>query len=331
MSHLDHQYAYYYHQDPYAYEREHCHPYYHAPHHQQHPHYPSQQQATLNSDAQQDMQSQEEEVASFLLSLKHNHRSITPEPSWSDKSSASSSSATSSPLVDCHRSSFTKKPLSSSLVIPLEELIHKSNSMLVSLQDIDLVPDALFLAMAQMVPTRMTFQDRVGCYKSRAVGYLGMCCKHCGGQPGFGRYFPNSVRSLAQTTTSQTILKHIGSKCRHCPEELKRAVAELQRLQDQREVAAGRPRYGSRKVFFQRVWDRLHRLEQHVESRGEVEEEDDASSQHPETTTSCASSCQGPDDTSSSQTSSDVDEDHRTLEAWPSGDEPDKKVQHEGA
>jgi hypothetical protein len=99
----------------------------------------------------------------------------------------------------------------------------------------------------------------VGCYKSREIGFLGMCCKHCGGQPGFGRYYPNSVRSLAQTTTSQTILKHIGNKCRFCPAPIRNAVLELQRQQEEREgLSTGRPRYGSRKIFFQRVWSRLH-------------------------------------------------------------------------
>merc|ERR1712045_953949 len=84
------------------------------------------------------------------------------------------------------------------------------------------------------------------------------CCKHCGGQPGFGKYFPETVRSLSQTTTSQTILKHIGGKCRFCPDHIRKAVLELQCQQIIKENAnGGRPRYGSRKVFFQRVWARL--------------------------------------------------------------------------
>merc|ERR1712137_670611 len=100
---------------------------------------------------------------------------------------------------------------------------------------------------------------RVGCYKTREIGFVGMSCMHCGGQPGFGRYYPNSVRSLAQTTTSQTILKHIGGKCRFCPPHIRQAVLELQRHQAAKEgMTSGRPRYGSRKIFFQRMWARLH-------------------------------------------------------------------------
>lgn len=132
-------------------------------------------------------------------------------------------------------------------------------SPLVFMPDRDLVPDPLFVAMAQMKPCSLSEADRVGCYKSRPLGFEGMCCKHCGGQPGFGKYFPETVRSLAQTTTSQTILKHIGSKCRFCPPHIRQAVLELQRQQVIKETTnAGRPRYGSRKVFFQRIWARLH-------------------------------------------------------------------------
>ena len=138
-----------------------------------------------------------------------------------------------------------------------ERLLGDTN--LVQMKDRDLVPDSLFVAMAQMKPCKLTHTDRVGCYKTRQVGFIGMCCKHCGGQPGFGRYYPNSVRSLAQTTTSQTILKHIGGKCRFCPPHIRQTLLELQRQQAAKEgMAAGRPRYGSRKIFFQRMWVRLH-------------------------------------------------------------------------
>jgi len=138
---------------------------------------------------------------------------------------------------------------------------------LVDTKDKDLVPDYLYLAMAQMKPCRLTDADRVGCYKERDVGFLGMCCKHCGGQPGFGKYFPATIRSLAQTTTSQTIVKHIGVKCRLCPPEIRLAIVALQRDQTEKDRVArdapgnsfeSRPKYGSRKVFFQRLWARLH-------------------------------------------------------------------------
>jgi len=63
-----------------------------------------------------------------------------------------------------------------------EELL--DGSKMVQMKDRDLVPDPLFVAMAQMKMCRLTQADRVGCYKSRDLGFVGMCCKHCGGQPG---------------------------------------------------------------------------------------------------------------------------------------------------
>lgn len=76
------------------------------------------------------------------------------------------------------------------------------DSSLVFMGDGDLVPDPLFLAIAQMKPSTLTEAYRVECYKARPLGFTGMLCKHCGGQPSFEKYFLETVRSLAQTTTS---------------------------------------------------------------------------------------------------------------------------------
>jgi hypothetical protein len=227
-----------------------------------------------------------QEIASFLLALKH--RSVTPEPHSHEDFSAQQMHRLESlkqpqvqpqpriaptlraeipitypaigavygypaTLDGSFPPALTEEPSEASWKFLLDD------SELVVPKDRDLVPDALFVAMSQMKICHLTQADRVGCYKSRELGFVGMCCKHCGGQPGFGRYYPNSVRSLAQTTTSQTILKHIGSKCRFCPPHVRQAVLELQRIQVAKEgMASGRPRYGSRKIFFQRIWARLH-------------------------------------------------------------------------
>eukprot|EP00562_Extubocellulus_spinifer_P013215 CAMPEP_0178549866 /NCGR_PEP_ID=MMETSP0697-20121206/5952_1 /TAXON_ID=265572 /ORGANISM="Extubocellulus spinifer, Strain CCMP396" /LENGTH=677 /DNA_ID=CAMNT_0020182625 /DNA_START=302 /DNA_END=2335 /DNA_ORIENTATION=+ len=139
------------------------------------------------------------------------------------------------------------------------------NTDLVTDDDRHLVPDYLFIAMSQLERCQLTEADKVGCYKDRETGFTGMCCKHCGGQPGYGKYYPATVRSLAQTTTSQTILKHVGGKCRACPPHIRRAILALQSQEDAEKstyargpIEDGRPRYGSRKVFFHRVWARLH-------------------------------------------------------------------------
>jgi len=138
---------------------------------------------------------------------------------------------------------------------------------LVEIGDKDLIPSYIFLAFAQLKRCALTEPDRVGCYKDRELGFTGMCCKHCGGAPGFGKYFPGTVRSLAQTTTSQTILKHVGNKCRMTPPHIRQAIMVLQAQEDSERAAYargpendGRPRYGSRKVFFARLFNTLHNL-----------------------------------------------------------------------
>jgi hypothetical protein len=229
-----------------------------------------------------------QEVASFLLQLKHRngnapdnqgssgihdeaeHRLLLQQATHAAQIRAAALAGFPSmgavyglPTVDYNTPPIPERPPPSLMEEPVlsdvswELLL--GDSKLVFMKDRDLVPDALFVAMAQMKACKLTQADRVGCYKNRDIGFLGMACKHCAGQPGFGRYYPNSVRSLAQTTTSQTILKHIGSKCRFCPPHVRQAVLELQRQQAAKEgMAAGRPRYGSRKIFFQRMWARLH-------------------------------------------------------------------------
>lgn len=226
-----------------------------------------------------------QEVASFLLQLKHRNapehplsgipeeerRLLLQQAAQAAHLRAAQAAVSASyptmgavyglPTVDFSKSMMERPPtlLEEPVVSEMSWDMLLGDSNLVFMKDKDLVPDALFVAMAQMKSCQLTQADRVGCYKNREIGFTGMCCKHCGGQPGFGRYYPNSVRSLAQTTTSQTILKHIGSKCRFCPPHVRQAVLELQRQQAAKEgLSSHRPRYGSRKIFFQRMWARLH-------------------------------------------------------------------------
>lgn len=143
----------------------------------------------------------------------------------------------------------------------------KDDCELLEPEDASLVPPHLYLAVSQMNSCELEADDRIGCYKERPLGFRGMCCKHCGGSPGYGKFFPASVRSLAQTTTSQTITKHISTKCSKVPEPIRVALNQLLQESPGRDGNYGRgllgerdgkPKYGSRKVFFARLWARLH-------------------------------------------------------------------------
>jgi hypothetical protein len=122
-------------------------------------------------------------------------------------------------------------------------------------EDKEMVTDYLFLLMDQMETCQFTEEDRSGGrskIKNNTVGFPGMQCKHCQGKAGFGRYFPSSVNALALANSDRNINNHL-QKCRRCPAEIK---AELVRLQ--KDSTQGKNRRGLRKLFFRRVWERMH-------------------------------------------------------------------------
>jgi hypothetical protein len=118
----------------------------------------------------------------------------------------------------------------------------------------DLVTDYLFLLLDQMEVCQFTEGDRTGGrskIKNCPVGYPGLQCTHCVGKAGFGRYFPVSCAALTSANSDRNIFNHVV-KCRRCPQHIKE---NLQRLHKEQVY---KNRRGSRKLFFQRVWDRLH-------------------------------------------------------------------------
>jgi hypothetical protein len=110
---------------------------------------------------------------------------------------------------------------------------------LVLLEDRDLLPPALFVAVAQVQACHLMQLDRVGCYKTREIGFFGLACKYCGGLAGFGRYFPHSVHSLAQTTTSKAILQHSCRRCSFTTSYIREAVLILQEIQIPQYLVSG--------------------------------------------------------------------------------------------
>jgi len=121
--------------------------------------------------------------------------------------------------------------------------------------DKDLVTDYLFLLMDQMQTCRFTEEDRTGGrskIKDNQVGFPGMECRHCQGRAGFGRYFPSSVAALSLANSDRNVYNHL-QKCRKCPKPVK---IELVRLQ--KDQAQSKNRRGLRKLFFNRIWKRMH-------------------------------------------------------------------------
>ena len=145
------------------------------------------------------------------------------------------------------------------VTIPWNRVVGWNNRIVNLDTDRGLISDAQLSAMAQMDICHLTEADQIGWFKNRSIGCVGLCCKHCRGRPSFGRYFPNSVRSLAQTTSSQTIISHIVLYCSQCPKDIRDVVMQLQLLENSKDAPmAPTLNYGSRKVFFDRVWERMH-------------------------------------------------------------------------
>jgi hypothetical protein len=141
--------------------------------------------------------------------------------------------------------------------IPWDELV--KNSKLVQIDDKGLIPDSQFISIAQMDVCQLTEEDRIGYNKAREIGFTGLCCRYCRGKPGFGRFFPNTVRNLEKTSARDTMVSHISIFCQSCPDNVRDAVLSLKRIETSKDGSLTMKGliYGSGKLFFRRIWGRL--------------------------------------------------------------------------
>ena len=98
--------------------------------------------------------------------------------------------------------------------------------------------------------------DRQGKRKGLEIGFPGMSCIHCNGQTKkSGRFFPSSIKTMADTKkTLMSIHNHL-IKCSSCPQSVKDKIIELKEShEDERKTQ----KYGSQKAFFSNIWERLH-------------------------------------------------------------------------
>jgi hypothetical protein len=120
-------------------------------------------------------------------------------------------------------------------------------------EDIEMIPPYVYYLMRQVEPCLFTESDRFVARSKGPIGYPGFQCRHCNGHAGLGKYFPVSSKSLSTNSTSQNIHAHL-LKCRKCPEPVKDQLVQL-KIEKSR---SPRLEPGWRKVFFDKVWARLH-------------------------------------------------------------------------
>lgn len=129
------------------------------------------------------------------------------------------------------------------------------NGQLVLEEDRGLLTDYFFHLMKQLKLCRFSEADRKtrgGKRENIAVGYGGLQCVHCADAPNSRKFFWSNVDRLANSFAE--IPGHV-LKCRRCPNSLKSALLELKRRHPEQMARLAR---GSQKVFFRRMWRRLH-------------------------------------------------------------------------
>lgn len=129
------------------------------------------------------------------------------------------------------------------------------DALLVREEDKLLLTDFLFYLMKQLRLVRFSESDRKtrgGKRERIQIGYGGLECVHCGHIKKSRKFFWSGVDRLANSFAE--IPTHIF-KCKYCPQPVKDALTQLKQLHS--EQMARLPR-GSQKVFFRRVWKRIH-------------------------------------------------------------------------
>ena len=167
----------------------------------------------------------------------------------------------SSPLSPPSKSSSNKQDRQQQQPQPLTEEqrqrqevhLHSLGGHIVYSNDVDMIPPYVYGLMRQVEPCLFTEADRFVARSKGPVGYPGFQCRHCNGHAGLGKYFPVSSKSLSTNSTSQNIHAHL-LKCRKCPDVIKDQLVQL-KIEKARAARLGP---GWRKVFFDKIWHRLH-------------------------------------------------------------------------
>ncbi len=123
---------------------------------------------------------------------------------------------------------------------------------LLSESDRTLVSEFTFYTMQQMEPCILENSGN-GARSMFAFGFPGLACKHCAGKPNARKFFYRTPDILSGNYAH--IPNHVMS-CKHTPFEIKQTLAGKKRVHQEQKQRLQR---GSQRIFFNNVWDRLHK------------------------------------------------------------------------
>jgi len=118
-----------------------------------------------------------------------------------------------------------------------------------------LLTDYYYYMMQQLLPCKFTERDRKtrgGKRDNIPIGYGGIMCRHCCNRPTARKFYWSDVDRVANSFAE--IPTHM-LKCKRCPANVKKNLLTFKSMH--KEQMSRTPR-GSQKVFFRRLWRRIH-------------------------------------------------------------------------
>jgi hypothetical protein len=130
------------------------------------------------------------------------------------------------------------------------------STLLVLPSDKRMISTFTFHVMSQLQPCVFSEADRLGRRRGLKVGFPGLACRHCNGKHCCsGRFFPGTIKTMADATkTLAAVYRHLLS-CKDCPLNIKRGIKTLKDFHD---IERSKLSFGSQRAFFVKIWGRLH-------------------------------------------------------------------------
>jgi len=187
----------------------------------------------------------------------------SPFPQTPRQSGRNSAALSSSPTLKARRPESSDAAVQNAIALlsaadrehPYSPGVHNDEGPLVLDEDQLLLTDYFFHLMKQLRLCRFSEADRKtrgGKREKIVIGFGGLQCIHCSEANNTRKFFWSNVDRLANSFAE--IPGHV-LKCRSCPQQTKDALLQLKQMHP--EQMARLPR-GSQKVFFRRMWRRLH-------------------------------------------------------------------------